>query len=173
MMMVLMIQMARFQRLHPVNSVKHIFDKQGGLGAGTTVFENLILSKDAPVLANTEEVQTGSTVHGMFLNVQVSATSSGALANVYLVIYKNPGGNLAAITPNAMGASDNKRFVIHQEMIMVEKNITGVPRTLFKGVIKIPRNYKRNGYNDKLIAALLAPGVSMDYCIQCIYKEFR
>ncbi len=165
--------MGRYSRLHPVNSVKHVVDRQGGLVIGVVTFENMILSKDAPVLANPEEVQTGSTVHGLFLNVQVGTTSSGALPNVYMAVYKNPGGNLAALDPQTVGSNDNKRFVIHQEMIMTEKNATGIPRTLFKGVIAIPRGYKRNGYNDKIIVALKSPGVTFDYCIQCIYKEVR
>ncbi len=165
--------MGKFTRLRPVQSLKHIFDKQGGLAVGTTESNNLVLAKDAPVLANTEEVITGSTVSAIFLNVQVSATSTAALANVYLVVYKSPGGNLASINPQTVGSNDNKRFVIHQEMTMLEKNTTSIPRTLFKGVIKIPRGYKRFGYNDVLKINLRSPGVTMDYCIQCIYKEFR
>ncbi len=167
------VMMGRYSRLHPVKTLKHIVDKQGGLTVGTTVFENLIESKDAPVLANVAEVETSSTVNSIFLNIQVAASSTAALANVYLAVYKNPGGNLGALDPQSVGVSDDKRFVIHQEMIMTEKNTTAIPRTLFKGVISIPRGYKRNGYNDRLIAALKSPGVTMDYCIQCIYKEVR
>ncbi len=165
--------MSRFTRLRPVQSLKHIVDKQGGLLVNTTVFENLVEAKDAPTLANVSEVQTGATVSALFLNVQVAASSTSALANVYLAVYKNPGGNLAALDPQSTGDSDDKRFIIHQEMIMTEKNTTAIPRTLYKGVLVIPRGYKRMGYNDRLIVALKSPGVTMDYCVQCIYKEFR
>ncbi len=90
-----------------------------------------------------------------------------------MIIMKNPGNNLVTPTPNAVGGNDNKKFVIHQEMVMLEKNTTGLPRTLFKGVISIPRGYRRFGQDDILVIALLSPGVNVDFCIQCIYKEFR
>ncbi len=165
--------MGRFARMRPVQSLKHIVDKQGGLLVNTAIQEGLVTAKDAPVLAGAPEVQTGATVGSIFLNVQVSATSTAALANVYMAVWKDPGGNIALIDPQTVGTSDDKRFVIHQEMIMTEKNTTAIPRTLFKGVIKIPRGYKRFGYNDILQLSLKSPGVTMDYCVQCIYKEFR
>ena len=174
MMMVVWNKMARFSnRLRPVQSLKHIKDIQGGLVLAVITQNNLIIAKDAPVLGNTADVQTGATVNSIFLNVQVSATSTAALANVYMAVYKNPGGNLATIDPASVGANDNKRFVIHQEMSMTEKNTTAIPRTLFKGVIRIPRGYKRFGYNDNLVIVLKSPGVNMDFCVQCIYKEYR
>ncbi len=165
--------MGKFTRLRPVQSLKHIVDIQGGLTIGANTLNDLVVAKDAPVLGNPAEVQTGSTVGSIFLNVQVSATSTAALANVYMAIYKSPGDNLSAINPTNTGINDSKRFVIHQEMIMTEKNTTAIPRTLFKGVINIPRSYKRFGYNDALIIVLRSPGVTMDFCFQCIYKEFR
>ncbi len=165
--------MARFSRLHPVKSVKHIVDKQGGLLVNTVVAEEPIVSVEAPVLATTKQVETACTVSSVFLNVQVAATSTAALANVYMAVYKNPGGSISNIDPASVGTSDNKRFVIHQEMIMTEKNTTAIPRTLFKGVIRIPRGYKRFAVNDKLMMTLKSPGVTMDYCFQMIFKEFR
>ncbi len=165
--------MSRFTRLRPVHSIKHIIDLQGGLTVGTVTSNTLILAKDAPVLAGEIEVETASTISAIFLNIQVAASSTAALANVYMAVSKNPGGNLADIDPQTVGDDDNKKFVIHQEMIMTEKNTTAIPRTLFKGVIRIPRGYKRFGINDKLVVTLKSPGVTMDFCIQCIYKEFR
>ncbi len=172
-MMASMKEMGKYSRLHPVHSIKHIVDNQGGLIAGTVAVETLVAAVDAPVLASVNQVETGSTVGSIFLNVQVGTTGSGALPNVYMAVWKEPGGNLALIDPQTVGSNDNKRFVIHQEMIMTEKNSTGIPRTLFKGVISIPRGYKRFGIGDLLQITLKAPGVTFDYCIQCIYKEIR
>ncbi len=168
--------MARFRSmsLRPINRIKHVVDIQGGLVIGTqTSTDKIINTKDAPVLANVSEVQTGATINGIFLNVQVAATSTAALSNVYMIVYKNPGNNIVAPTANAVGADDNKRFVIHQEMIMNERNSTGIPRTLFKGVIVIPKGMRRCAPNDTWYVSLLAPGTTQDYCIECIYKEFR
>ncbi len=76
-------------------------------------------------------------------------------------------------TANFVGASDDKRFVIHQEMVMLQQVTNSNPRTLFKGVIAIPRGYRRMGPNDLLRLAVLAPGVNINICLQVHYKEFR
>ncbi len=90
-----------------------------------------------------------------------------------MIITKSPGGNINAPAPNLVGASDDKRFVIHQEMVMVEQSANGNPRTLFNGVIAIPRGYRRFGPGDLLIISFLAPGVNVNLCYQAHYKEFR
>ncbi len=163
----------RGMALRPINRIKHVVDKQGSTTAGTKVTEDLIASKDAPVLANVTECETSSKVNGIYLKLEVVATSSAALSNFYMAIMKNPGENLTAISPNTVGSNDNKRFVIHQEMIMLQKQTGSNPRTVFNGVIAIPRGYRRNGPNDKLHLILLSPGITTDYCFQCHYKEFR
>ncbi len=163
----------RGMALRPVHRIKHVVDIQNGLTAGTVATENVINAKDAPVLANTIEVETGSKVNGIFLIVEVLATSSAGLPNCYLTVAKNPGGNLTLPAPNVVGASDNKRFVIHQEMVMLQGQSGSNPRTLFKGVVVIPRGYRRFGPNDFLTLKILAPGVNLSYCIQAHYKEFR
>lgn len=134
---------------------------------------NLVTATDTPTLAALDSVITGSAVHGIYLKVEVSATTAAALANVYLSVFKNPGGNLGVPAPNNVGGNDNKKYVIHQEMVMLQKNAAGNPRTLFNGVIVIPRHYQRFGPNDILSMHVLAPGVNIDLCLQCHYKEFR
>ncbi len=159
--------------LHPVNSLKHIVDIQGGLIADTQVVEDVIKVVENPVTTVAKDVENGCTVSAIFLNVQVSGTGTGALSNVYMYVMKNPGNNIVNPQANLVGVSDERRFIIHQEMIMTEKNTTAIPRTLFKGVIKIPRGYKRFGVKDRLQVALFSPGVTYEYCLQCIYKEIR
>jgi len=167
--------MPRFNRmaLRPVNRIKHVVDSQqaGAIGANVTV--TLINSVDAPVLANTNECITGSRVNGIYLDVEAYGTSAAALSNLYMYVWKNPGGNLTRPGANAIGASDNKRYVLHQEMVMFQKVANSNPRTVFKGVIALPRSYRRNGPQDILELVLLAPGITFDVCVQCHYKEFR
>ncbi len=160
-------------RLRPVNRIKHVVDTQGGLTANTQQDITLIKSTDTPVLANNIDCETGSTVNGIYLKCECYATSTAALANFYMNIVKSPGGNIAAPSANSVGVSDDKRFVIHQEMVMMEKNTTGNPRTVFNGVIALPRGYRRNGPNDLLLISLKSVGTSADFCFQCHYKEFR
>jgi len=159
--------------LRPVNRIKHVIDAQGGLGLGVPREDILIEASDTPDLATVQEVQTGAKVNGIYLKVEAYATSAGALANLYLLVGKNPGGNITLPNPNVVGSSDNKRFVIHQEMVMLEQKTSGLPRVLFNGVIVIPKGYRRFGPNDKLVTRILSPGVNINFCIQCHYKEFR
>ncbi len=159
--------------LRPVNRIKHVVDSQYAVGLGVVDVKNIIKVTDTPVLANTADCETGSKVNGIYLHVEVYATSSAALSNVYMYVGKNPGTNLALPNPNAVGSSDNKRFVIHQEMVMLQKVTNSNPRTLFNGVIAIPKGYRRNGPNDLLVLVVFAPGVNIEVCMQAHYKEFR
>ncbi len=160
-------------RLRPVNRIKHVRDSQGGVALGVATDIDVIVADDNPVLTNNSEVLTGSTINGIYLKEEVYATTAGALANVYMLVFKNPGGNLTIPPANAVGINDNKKYVIHQEMVMLERSVNGNPRTLFNGVIVIPRGYRRFGPNDKLTVRVFSPGVNFDNCLQCHYKEFR
>ncbi len=165
----------RFQRnsLRPINRIKHVVDFQFATVAGTPVPQILIKTVDAPVLANTNEVETGSSVNGIYLKVETNATSSAALSNAYMIVYKNPGFNIADPNAQLVGSDDNKRFVIHQEMVMLQQQDGSNPRTVFNGVIAIPKGYRRNAPNDQLRIVLSTPGTNNNWCIQCHYKEFR
>ncbi len=143
---------------------------------GTVLTLSLAQTVDAPVLTENDEVETGSTINGIYLNVEASMTTGTALANFYLLVAKNPGGNITLPVPNVVGISDNKRFVIHQEMRMMQKfdaDVAANPRSIFNGVIVIPRGYRRFAPDDRLQLAMLSPGGNADVCVQCHYKEFR
>ncbi len=165
----------RFNRyLHPVNTKKHVIDQQGGLVVATQQSIGLVKGVDAPTLGVTNSCAVGSTVKSIFLNVQVYATSTAALANCYLIVYKNPGNNIATFpNANVTGSSDTKKLIFHTEMVMLEKNTTGLPRNLFKGVLRIPRHMQRVGQDDVIAIQLFSPGVTVDFCVECIYKEIR
>ncbi len=159
--------------ISPINRHKHVIDVQNAVIAGVTATESLINTVDSPVLGTSVQVKTASKVNGIYLHVEVVATTSAALSNVYLIVFKNPGNNLVIPNPNVVGINDNKKYVIHQEMVMLQQQTNSNPRTLFNGVIVIPKGYRRNGPNDRIGLKILAPGVNINYCIQCHYKEFQ
>ncbi len=172
------VMMPRYRRsLVPVNRIKHVVDFSATLAKATVLTNVLIEANDAPVLANTNEVITGSRVNGFYLKVECASNDAqdlGAIPNVYLAVSKDVGGNLAAVSPNSVGSSDNKRFVFHQEMIMItNEGQGGNPRVLFNGVIKIPKGYARMGPNDTINLTILSPAIDIALCFQCHYKEFR
>ncbi len=161
----------------PIHSIKHVIDQQDGIvGAAAPTLIDLILAVDAPVVTNTAEVETRARVNSFFLNVQVTASSTTTLANLYFYIFSNPGSNIVGTTfpnGNVVGASDHKPLIFHQEMIMTEKNTTAIARTMFKGVISIPRHMRSMALNDRIQISFFSPGVNFDVCVQCIYKEYR
>ncbi len=163
--------------IRPVNRLKHVVDVQGAVpsaGAGLTF--DLIDSVDTPSHSGAaEQVTTNATVNGIFIHVEVVPTSATALPNLYFIIFKNPGTNLSPPQANLVGINDNRRYVIHQEMLMGSSttNNNKTPRNMFQGVIKIPRGYKRFGVNDKLQIVFFSPGVTWEVCVQTIYKEFN
>ncbi len=160
--------------LRPVNRIKHVIDKQFATALGVIENTNVAISNDNPTLANAEQVLTGSKINGIYLKVEVVNTGvTGVLANAYMMVAKNPGGNLTLPAPNLVGISDNKKYVIHQEMVMLQMQDNSNPRTLFNGVIVLPRGYRRMGPNDLISVNIFSPGVEINACIQCHYKEFR
>ncbi len=172
----------RALRLRPVNSVKHIVDTNGTISAALVSTTDVTVAVNDPATASVNEVMIGSTVHAIFLRVEVVGTvAAGGVDNIYMSVYKNPGGDLAGPNPSAVGGSDDKKRVLHQEMLMLTpldlNNGVGFPRTLFKGVIVLPRALKRMGIQDKLqvlIAHRLGEATQTTrFCLQCIYKEFR
>ncbi len=162
--------------LRPIHRIKHVVDGSATLAAATQLNLVLVDTEDNPVLADTADVQTGAKVNGIYLKVEVASNEAqdvGAIPNVYLAVTKNPANNIITPAPNAVGASDNKRFVIHQEMIMLDNKLGGNPRTLFNGVIVIPRGYRRFGPDDILTLSILSPAIDIAVCFQAHYKEFR
>ena len=87
---------------------------------------------------------------------------------------KNPGGHITPSDIASLGDSDTKKFIIHQEMVMLENKGQGSnARIIFQGVIRIPKLYQRNGAEDRTAVLLLCNQLDTVSCIQCIYKEFR
>ncbi len=173
--------MARFRRnqmaIRPVNRIKHVVDSGVTLAKATNLAQNLALTIDTPSLGATSSVETGSKINGFYLRVEIASNDPidvGAIPNVYMYVWKNVGGNLTVINPNAVGSNDNKRFVIHQEMSMIENKGQGSnSRTLFNGVIVVPKGMRRNAPNDVWQLVVLSPSLDVALCFQCHYKEFR
>ncbi len=168
-------------RVRPVNSIKHVVDTATSVVLAVTSVVPIIEAVDAPVLSNVQQIEGGSVINAIYLRCEVLGTGVYAgVPRVYFTVQKNPGGNLAFVQPNSVGGSDNKKFVIHQEMTMIHNagaDGAGFPRTMFQGVVKIPSRYRRFGVRDTMIVAFQngsgeTSGIA-NVCVQAIYKEFR
>ncbi len=164
--------------LRPIQRIKHVVDNEGVVDETPVVNTDIVIASDTPTLAATPEVITGSKVYGIYLKVEAITSGGSARPNLYMCVFKNPGGNLAALgfDPRSIGSNDNKRFVFHQEMIMLSETINTLPRIVFQGVIKIPKGFCRMGPNDKISMNLVMGSNSLidaDWCMQAHFKEFR
>ncbi len=163
--------------LRPINRIKHVVDSTAIIAKAVTNSTVIALTSDTPTLGATSTVETGSKINGFYIRIELASNDPidvGAIPNAYLIIAKNPGGNLTMPTANGVGADDNKRFVIHQEMTMIENKGQGSnARTLFNGVVVIPKGMRRMGPNDKWVANVLCPQIDTVQCYQFHYKEFR
>jgi len=167
----------RRNSLRPIHSIKHIIDLQNATAAATKALVSIADAKDAPVLANTTEVEVGCKVLSLYLDISVIGLAAGGiLNNIYMIIYKNPGQNITAgniPNANATGAADFKRQIFHTEMLMLGSTDSDIPQKLFKGVIKIPKVFQNMRINDLIQIQLFSPGATANFCVQCIYKEYR
>ncbi len=173
------IQVVARTSLRPVNRIKHVVDYQTAVPVNVQITQQIAIGVDAPVLANVSTCASGCTINGFFITTELVATESGVgkTPNFYWILYKNPGNNVGTIpNGNAVGSSDFKRNVIHQEMIMFQPEASvGVPRNVFKGVIPIPKHMRRMAPGDIWLIQLFSPstGVAVNACTQVHYKEFR
>ncbi len=163
--------------LRPINRIKHVVDAQGTVTANVNFPVSLALATDTPSLAATASVETGSKINGIYLRVEAASNDAhvaGAVPNFYMIVWKNLGGNLTQPAANAVGGNDNKNKVIHQEMTMIENKGAGSnARTIFNGVVVIPKGMRRMAPNDNFIVAFLCPQLDTAVCVQAHYKEFR
>ncbi len=167
-------------RLHPVNTLKHVVDKQNVIAAGTAIDITLVDGVENAVSTVVEDCDIGSYVRSIYLNVQVvnSLDAAGLINNVYMYLYGNPGDNVAAVeipAVNVVGISDFRKMIFHQEMRMMSTAGDSIPITLFNGVVRIPKKFQRIGIKDKIRLRLGTPtgGAEVDACVQAVYKEIR
>ncbi len=160
--------------IRPVHRIKHVIDAEGNVSDTQSVVD-LIDTVDNPVITTPTQCKLGSKVNGIYLKVEVNRTSGTGRSNTYMAIMKQPANAITPPNADAVGISSVKKYVIHQEMVMLGDLVENMPRILFNGVIKIPRGYIRNGPSDKLLLLLKMGGnsVTADWCMQCHYKEFQ
>ncbi len=176
----ILVMVRRGNFMRPINTLKHIIDAQQTIPAGTKNAFDLVVGVENAVSTTANQVDIGSKVQSIFLNVQVvvKTNSIGLINNAYFYIVLNPAGLISNATypdVNKVGISEFRKQIFHQEMAMMSDSSDSIPITLFKGVLKIPRKGGRIGIKDKITVFVGAPtgGPELDACVQCIYKEIR
>jgi len=169
--------------LRPVNSIKHIVDvATSAVAGGVTSVIPVVQAVDNPTQTAVADISTGAQVNAIYLRVECIHTGGtwNTVPRIYMAVQKNPGNEHPSANPSSIGDSDLRKFILHQEMMMVSSltaNVGTFPRTMFQGVVRIPPRLRRFGFNDRLqINFALDDGETsaiVNACVQVIYKEFR
>ncbi len=165
-------------------STKNVSESAQIIAASTnTILQTIVSTVEAPTLATTNSVARGATVNGLYLSIFIYSEGGEVANEVPLAdwyILKNPGGNFTTFSatglpsPGATGSHDNKRFIFHTEKGLTgdgDASLSGVPM-VFKGVIALPRGFRKMNANDTVIVAIRTNFASK-VCIQAIYKWYH
>jgi len=171
--------------MRPIISTKNVVELSGILAASTnTVNLNIALTADTAALATSNSVERGAKINGIFFSCFWIAEGGEVAAEVPLVdwyIIKDPGGSMGSTfdathlpTPGASGVHDNKRFIIHTEKGLAgggDASTAGVPM-VFKGVIVIPKGYRKFNSGD-LLSVVSRANFNTKFCMQAIYRWYH
>ncbi len=155
-----------------VDSIKNSVDFIDAITASTNFVKNCVVTKDAPVTTVQAEVKRGSVIKAIWLEFWYYGLSPSNTNDIFDTYFaKNPGNNLTLPNPGTVGTSNEKKFVIKEwRDIVGNKSLGGVPYS-WKGWIKIPKIYQRNGTDDLWSFVFRSPTTG-NLCSKFIYKWY-
>ncbi len=163
---------SRKLRLVTINSVKHVVDNFVAITSANSV-EDLAKAVNAPSNTVTTDCHHGSTIKAIWISLDFCGlAASGALQDIVVYLFKNPGANLTPPGTFATGSSNEKKFVIKMWSAMTMRNQDGNPPYHWEGWIKIPKRYQRMGTDDIWQLVWGADGATGHGFYNVIYKEY-
>ncbi len=157
-----------------IHSIKHVVDAEGALSGAitsSTPICDAVVTRASPF--NPTEVEVGETVNAFFLSIFViGATGAPLNGSINWYIIKARSDQTAFPVPDAVGTSDLRNQIFHQEKGLAGSG-DGTPMA-FKGVIVVPRGMRRVREGDRYFIQLRSLDVTNDatFCIRAIYKSF-
>ncbi len=159
--------------LSPIHTRKHMVDlAPASVAAGAVVNSSVAIAVDAPVNTSAWEVEVGSVIKAIYLEVWMSGVTANLGGSV--CIYKRPAG-AGAITAAEMTATmntfDNKAniFEFHKGLMPTGGNL--VP--MFRHWVKIPKGKQRMALGDIISVAFTGVGTTVNFCGLFIFKEYQ
>ncbi len=161
---------SRRNRLRPINSVKQeITWSNLGQNAGTTITIDLVTGVDPAGTNIAGEVETGSAVHSVYVEMHFSAAQTGNANVIHWKIEKIP----ALLTPTipSLYFQTDRKHILKRGMEMLPVNVATVFKRIF--VVRIPRGISRFGDGDKLTLTYIASSTqTINACGFAIYKRY-
>ncbi len=158
--------------LRPVNSVKHeVVWSNLGQNAVSPGISIEIIKGVVPANVNlSTEVEIGSTVKWVYIEMHFSAAQTGNVNVIHWAISKEPFGT--AISDPATYFQTDRRFILKRGMEMIPVNVATVFKRIF--VVRIPPRMRRIGEADKIVLQYTASSTqTINACGFAIYKSFN
>ncbi len=153
-----------------INTIKHIVQVPVvTVASGFVGHQAIANAVDAPAVANTSDVNIGSKITAVYVELWVHGDISEA--TVVCTITKRVAGIAAATFTqmNNLMAWDNRPNIlqIHQGLLPTSGNVVPV----FREWIKIPKGKQKMRIGDKLTISVAATGTEVHFCGFFVYKE--
>ncbi len=164
-----------FSRMRPViNSIKNVVTVAVGV---TPTIQNVLVAKavTSPAPGVKDDVSHGCVIKAIWVSLDFCGLGGTGVLNVIDVyLIKSPGDNLTLPLANAVGSSNEKKFVVKQWEYMAMRNQDGNPPYHWEGWIKLPRQYHRMGTDDTWrMGFSCTAGLTGHLSAQYIYKWYR
>ncbi len=168
--------MRRNRGMRPViNSVKNSVVQLQAVATAANTTSVISQVVDSPLTANQAEVSKGSKIFRIWIELSYTLTavvSDGTSTLMDIYMWKNPGNNLTEPNPGTQGSSNEKKFIFKTWKGLIGARSQGCNPYFWKGWIKIPKIYQRQGIDDRIEIISRATGVAGVVCIQAVYKYY-
>ncbi len=157
-----------------VHSTKHYVQHSiGTVVAGAVENQNLASAVDVAAKTALFEVEEGSSVKAIYLELWIRSAATAAASFVFIV-EKRPSGLVFPTVAQvaALGDYVNKKNVFYTTQGLTN-DVDADALNLYRGWIKIPKSKQRMGLGDKLSWTLSAIGQSINFCGFVTYKEYQ
>ncbi len=157
-----------------ITSIKNVTVSSAGV-LGT--IQNILVAKavTTPNPGVKNDVSHGCIIKAIWISIDFCGLAGTGVLNIidaYLI--KSPGDNLTLPLANAVGGSNEKKFVVKQWEYMAMRNQDGNPPYHWEGWVKLPRRYHRMGTDDTWRIGFSATATLTGHIsTQCIYKWYR
>ncbi len=143
-------------------------------GANTLI--GCVKTVNSAANVNATEVERGCKIFRIWVELWVYASAAvavGVTSGIDMYMWKNPGANLTAPNPGTVGTSNEKKYVFKTWKGLTGARTEGSPAYVWRGWIKIPRVYQRQGTDDLIQIVARATGANALVCNSFVYKWFK
>ncbi len=170
--------MARTRRmLSPIHSKKHIIPQAvAATAVGAIRVHKIATAVDAPVNTNQDEVEVGSVLKAIYIEMWIRGDDETAPpANVQVSFEKVEGTGVDMVFSNGAllntYANKAKVFYVTQGLVSAGTANSAIP--VLRGWFKIPKGFQRMALGDRLNLNVIAFNHDLESCGIFIYKEYQ